>query len=445
MVALSTRATFVKAAIASLSFLNNDSTSTLQQRQQQQEQQPSLLLSSETATTSSTLRVPPGMQDVNVTSSSNANCYEYEEYNNNDDDNEEYMYYDFASKYIRKEITQIIVQNSTDFLAGSILRLAFHDATVRSITNNPMLGGSDGSIRYELDWSENRGLSKPLEVVTNIYNGLQHELQQLQQQQQSKNTSNNCPITMISQISFADTLALAGSAAVEAAHGPNIPIRMGRKDVLKADNRFLDVPIDDERDIMRGGGGGGGGGGGIISKIREKSVQQQKSGPRSVITTSLPSAGLDSLGLRLYFKRLGLTDEEFVAISGAHDLGRHVTLLGMSKQCLKNLTRTCLEDAPILQPFIFKSKTKKEEVDTSLSNNSPTLSNTYFKTLLRWNNRDIEYGEAAFIPTDVALVIDDELRKYVITFANNEQLFFQKFVTAYYKLVDSTATSKLKF
>ena len=89
----------------------------------------------------------------------------------------------------------------------------------------------------------------------------------------------------------------------------------------------------------------------------------------------------------------GLTEQELVALSGAHDLGRHVTLLDMPKACLKNLTRTCLEDAPVLIPFVTADP--------------DTLSNRYFQTLLRWNDREIEYGEALFIPTDVAMVVDE--------------------------------------
>merc|ERR1711976_491784 len=117
-------------------------------------------------------------------------------------------------------------------------------------------------------------------------------------------------------------------------------------------------------------------------------------------------------------------NEEMVALMGAHDLGRHVTLLNMPKECLKNLTRECLEDAPTLLPFI--------------SSNPDTFSNLYYKTLLRWNNREVEYGEASFIPTDVALVVDDGLKVYVEKFASDETYFFQVFKVAYQKLVDST-------
>ena len=183
-------------------------------------------------------------------------------------------------------------------------------------------------------------------------------------------------------LSFADVLALAGAEVVEKAGGPQIPIKLGRIDVSSPDNKLLDIEIPSESE-------------------------------RSLIKTSLPSPGLDSLGLRNYFHRLGLTDSKMVALMGSHDLGRHVTLTGLSKECLRNLTRSCLEDAPTLVPFVTK--------------NPDTFSNAYFEVLLRWNQRKIEFGEAAFIPTDVALVVDNDLRETVERFANDQDVFFQTF------------------
>ena len=294
----------------------------------------------------------------------------------------EYSRYSTASKFVRKEVKRII-EKKDPTLSGPILRLAFHDATVRSKSDNPWIGGADGSIRYELDWSENRGLSKPLKVIEEIYE-LQNSIFQDNEY----------------ALSFADTLALSGAASVEAAKGPKIPIKLGRRDVDAADSRFLDKAIESESD-------------------------------RSALTTSLPSAALDSLGLRNYFGRLGLSESEFVALSGAHDLGRHVTLTDMPKSCLKNLTRDCLENAPVLAPFITK--------------NPDTFSNTYFEILLRWNKRELERGEAAFIPTDVAMVVDDGLKQYVEQFASDEIIFFREFKNAYQKMVETTATTVWRY
>ena len=67
--------------------------------------------------------------------------------------------------------------------------------------------GSNGSIRYEMEWQENRGLSRNplpyLERLNNEMSTLTHH-----------------------EILFADVVALAGAAAVEAAGGPQISVRV---------------------------------------------------------------------------------------------------------------------------------------------------------------------------------------------------------------------------
>ncbi|KAL3926321.1 MAG: hypothetical protein SGBAC_013522, partial [Bacillariaceae sp.] len=279
-----------------------------------------------------------------------------------------------VAKAFRNDI-QTIVQNDPS-LAGPLIRLAFHDATTWEYSPfKSGTGGPNGSIQYELGRSENRGLSKPLQLVQNV-------------------------TTNYASISLADAIALAGASAVEAIGGPPIAIRMGRIDADHADPEFL-------RKIMRA------------------------STRRSIVTKTLPEAGLDSDGLRLYFGQLGFSEKEFVALCGCHGLGRHVSLLGMPKECLRNLTRTCLEEAPVLLPFVTKS------VDT--------FDNSYFQFLLKWNNNEIKLGNVAFIPTDVDLVVDTGLKRWVDNFAQDEEAYFRVYKRAYQKLVDRTATTRERY
>lgn len=249
------------------------------------------------------------------------------------------------------------------------MRLAFHDAVC---IDGSRSGGPNASIRYELDRPENRALSKPLSAILEF-------------------TESS------SSLSLADVIALAGSEAVHHANGPLIPIRLGRVDAS--------VP-DPER----------------VSKIPPNNP---------LLTKTLPNAGLGSDGLRQYFARLGLSEAEIVALSGSHGLGRHVSLLGMDKSCLRNLTRTCLEEAPVLLPFVTSS------VDQ--------FDNSYFYYLLKWYNRDIELGQVAFIPTDVALVVDAGLRRHVERFANHQDDYFRTFTTAYQKMVERDTTSRGRY
>jgi L-ascorbate peroxidase len=263
-----------------------------------------------------------------------------------------------------------------------LIRLAFHDAaTLESGPGSKLVtGGPNGSIRYEMERSENRAIARPLQIVQSIY--LEY--------------SN--PFS--TAVSLADAIAVSGAAVVEAVGGPHIAVRMGRADVNQADPQYLRKP-------------------------------RRKSSPRSLVETTLPSAGLDSDGLRLYFGRLGLSEPEFVALSGSHGLGRHVSLLGMEKACLRNLTRTCLEEAPVLLPFVTSS------VDT--------FDNSYFQALLRWNQNEVKLGQVAFLPTDVALVVDRGLLKHVERFARDQDLYFTTFASAYQKLVDSRATTSKRY
>ena len=261
-------------------------------------------------------------------------------------------------------------QEPTGVRSAALIRLAFHDA----VTGRP-----NASIRYELEWSENRALSQPLSIVQDIFDNTR----------------------MSSKIgSLADTIALAGTQAIEYTGGPRIAIQLGRTDAVQADPYRLATPL-------------------------------MKDTKRSLVTRTMPDAGLDSDGLRLYFGRLGLDEAEWVALSGVHGLGRHVSLLGMDKACLKELSRACLEDAPVLLPFVTSS------VDR--------FSNDYFQALLRWNTRQVQLGEVAFLPTDVALVVDAGLRRHVQIFAKDEGRYRRTFRRAWQRLVESTATTKAQY
>lgn len=96
----------------------------------------------------------------------------------------------------------------------------------------------------------------------------------------------------------------------------------------------------------------------------------------------------------------------------------------MDKACLRNLTRPCLENAPVLLPFVTSSVGR--------------FSNDYFVALLNWNARRVELGQVAFIPTDVALVVDAGLRHHVQRFARDETLYARTLVRAWQRLMEGT-------
>jgi catalase (peroxidase I) len=159
-----------------------------------------------------------------------------------------------------------------------LIRLAFHDAA--TFESGPtyvfgtwqQTGGSNGSIQWET--GSNRKLrDSTTSGCSQVQSSSTWRRRRKQQQPQT---------TVV--LSLADAIALTGAAAVEAVGGPFIAIRMGRTDVTTADPERLRVP-------------------------------SHKATQPSLVTRTLPSQGLGSIGLRLYFGRLGLSDEEFVVLS----------------------------------------------------------------------------------------------------------------------------------
>ena len=265
-----------------------------------------------------------------------------------------------AAEQLRQAVFAAVAADAT--VAGALLRLAFHDAVRRA---DGQTRGADGSIRFEIPDAENVRLGRPLALVMAMKpDGL----------------------------SVADAVAVAGAAAVEASGGPRIAIGLGRLDASAAAPATLGRPIKQPGDEAR-----------------------------DVVKRTLPEPGLSTVGLRRYFRRVGLSDQELVALMGAHTLGRHNTLLNMTKACLRNLTRECLETAPVRAPFEARTP--------------DAFDNSYYSLLLAWDDRSLERGEANFIPTDVALVLDASFRRHVVAFARSEPLFRTTFARAYAKLV----------
>lgn len=168
--------------------------------------------------------------------------------------------YDAWARTVRRATQLQLQQQPAVITPAALIRLAFHDAVTMAGSRGP-----NGSIRHELAWSENRALAQPLALVQAIYDD-------------SIKDNNRNMIESIAVESFADTIALVACQAIEYSGGPHIPIRLGRIDRAVADPYLLTVPLMHHT-------------------------------PRSRVTKTMPDAGLDSDGLRLYFhQRFGLTN-----------------------------------------------------------------------------------------------------------------------------------------
>mmetsp|Transcript_57100 Transcript_57100/g.114581 ORF Transcript_57100/g.114581 Transcript_57100/m.114581 type:complete len:297 (-) Transcript_57100:189-1079(-) len=117
------------------------------------------------------------------------------------------------------------------------------------------------------------------------------------------------------KVSFGDLWALAGACAVELAGGPEIPLELGRVDVLPAEaavtairHRLTASPSSSTSTSSSDGASG-------QCPIKAAAAVVPPNG-------LLPDASQGAAHLREVFGRMGFNDREIVALSGGHTLGR---------------------------------------------------------------------------------------------------------------------------
>jgi len=266
---------------------------------------------------------------------------------------------DFAA--VRADIATLI--NDRPDKGPTLVRLAWHSSgTYDKISKT---GGSQkGTIRFkeELSHGANAGLDIAVSWLEPIY------------KKYNKNTALSC----------ADLYTLAGVVAIEKLGGPKIPWRAGRSDSMDIADVTPDGRLPDA----------------------------DKGNPMATAT-----------GLRSVFNRMGFNDQEIVALSGAHALGRcHATASGY------------------VGPWTF----------------TPTsFNNQYFVLLkgLKWapsvNDKAVtkfQYadpsGKLMMLPSDIVLIQDAEFKQYVDAYAKDQKLFFADFTQAFQKL-EELGTSNL--
>lgn len=181
-------------------------------------------------------------------------------------------------------------------------------------------------------------------------------------------------------MSYADLYTLAGVVAIRELGGPTIPWRAGRKDSMNSS----DVAPDD--------------------RLRNADNGSPKK---------------DAAHLRKIFYRMGFNDQEIVALSGAHSLGR------------------CHADASgFVGPW---------------TPTPTTFSNLYFSLLIHseWEEgcirgatcrkhqyRNVGGQSWMMLPSDIALIRDPVFKKYVDAYANDQGLFFADFSYAFSALLE---------
>lgn len=237
-----------------------------------------------------------------------------------------------------------------------IVRLAWHDSGTynKDIKEWPQCGGANASIRFkpEIDHAANAGLVIALNLLKPIKK-------------------------KFPDVSYSDLYQMASAVAIEIAGGPKIPMKYGRLDV------------EDAKDCPPEG--------------------------------NLPGAGhpfadgsaSPAEHLRRVFYRMGLNDQDIVALSGGHTLGR----------------------ARPERSGWGKEKTKYTESGPGAPGGQSwtadwlTFNNSYFVEVKA--KRD---AELLVLPTDACIFEDEGFKPYAEVYAKDQDAFFKDYAKSHVKL-----------
>ncbi|KAI0155126.1 peroxiredoxin [Xylariaceae sp. FL1272] len=191
-------------------------------------------------------------------------------------------------------------------------------------------------------------------------------------------------------ITYADLWTLAGIVAIEEMGGPSIPWKGGRTD------------FSDEEATKR-------------------------LPPRG----RLPDAALGAQHLRSIFGRMGFNDQEIVALSGAHNLGR----------C--HADRSGFEGKWVNQPTRFSNQYFRLLIGNEGAWKKTRLQNGVEQFVYTEPEEEEEEGEVKeeeevlmMLPTDMCLLSDKEFRHWVERYAEDKELFFEDFKQVFAKLME---------
>jgi L-ascorbate peroxidase len=159
-----------------------------------------------------------------------------------------------------------------------LVRLAWHDSGTFDVNMKeewPKAGGAIASIRFEpeINHGANAGLTNAIKLLEPV--------------------KTNFP-----EVSYADIYQMASARSIETAGGPTIGVKYGRIDAESPEQCSPEgnLPDAEPADGMFGGDGG------------------------TASTADPKPEG----HLRKVFYRMGMNDEEIVALSGAHSLGKYL-------------------------------------------------------------------------------------------------------------------------
>jgi len=159
-------------------------------------------------------------------------------------------------------------------------------------------------------------------------------------------------------------------------------------------------------------------------KVAWSAGRKDSDKPTTVPDGRLPNADMGSdtnmvAHLRAIFGRMGFSDREIVALSGAHALGRcHTNASGY------------------WGPWTRAETTFSNEYFRLLVEEKWTLKKTHQgKPWTGPKQYEDKTGELMMLPSDLVLLADPEFKKWVELYAKDEKAFFTDFASAFAKLM----------
>ncbi|KAK5947098.1 hypothetical protein PMZ80_001244 [Knufia obscura] len=145
----------------------------------------------------------------------------------------------------------------------------------------------------------------------------------------------------------------------------------------------------------------------------------------------LPDGAQGADHIRHIFYRMGFNDQEIVALSGAHNLGRcHSDRSGFEGKWVNNPTRFSNTYFKLLLVNDWKKKTLENGVEQYV----------YVDEDMIEEDEDAEDAEEPeelmMLPTDIALIQDPSFRPWVELYAEHKDIFFDHFAKVFAKLLE---------
>jgi len=253
---------------------------------------------------------------------------------------------------LKEEVKSAIIKGDSN-ACPIIVRLAWHASGTFSKADGS--GGSNGAtMRFEPEQSE--GANAGLDIARNLLQPV---------------------INANPNVAISDIWQFAGCCAIELSGGPEIDFKFGRTDASS---------------------------GAMCPAIGR------------LPSADWPDAAKGAEHLRSVFGRMGMTDEDIVALSGAHTIG------------------ACHAD--------------RSGYDGPWTPSPLAFDNSYFKLLTeekwvpkQWDGplqyEDVSTGKLMMLTTDLLLMKDPEFKKYVEAYAASQTRFFEAFAASFAKLISN--------